>query len=237
MLRSGNDQWTPGVIAAARRLRLGQTSVVMLTEPDLTSLRQKHNVHLLDEILAIQPYVPRKPFSGCGLFETTFARKGKFRDAPTAFKTHELAQWSEEGPNPNPVPTTDESDTFQSSKSPGCRFERGRFDGKVSSAHARGRSSQRVHGVLHRVLAATTKDIVNHVERQVRRHYAALSLNARRSVKKIPIFVSTSERTYCRFSLYGSNPAMSFLPTSWSIKLCPLQPWSVCLRSNYFDII
>ncbi|CAM9623387.1 unnamed protein product, partial [Sphacelaria rigidula] len=78
---SGNDRWTSEVIATARRLRDDKTTAVMLTASDITSLREKHNAHLLDEIVAVQPYVTRKPFSGCGLFETTFIRKEGFQDA------------------------------------------------------------------------------------------------------------------------------------------------------------
>lgn len=143
------------VIAMARRLRGNKTYPIMLTASDLKDLREKHNVHLLDEIVAIQPYVTKKPFAGCGLFETEFERKGRHRSAQAALATYELARWPAE-----------DVQWFQEFEpcvdSPDDRDCRRRRDS----------SAKRVHGVIHRVLAMTTKGIVEHVEREVRTCFA-----------------------------------------------------------------
>lgn len=149
-----NHAWPPGVIATARRLRDGQTSPMMLTAPDFKSLREKHNADLLDEIVAVQPYVAKTGFMGCGLFETEFQRKGRRCDAQAALSTFELAQWPQEDAR--------RFECFQSAaevpESCSSSLERRKVD----------RSAKRVHGVLHRVLAMTTRSIVEHVQREVR---------------------------------------------------------------------
>lgn len=165
---SGNDQWTPGVIATARRLRGGQTSAVMLSATDIKSLREKHNVHLLDEIVAIQPYVTRKHFSGCGLFETRFTRKEPFRGAPVASATYELVQWNEMSTGSGSMQQPEDSHVLsRDSRDNRSGQGRGADEERLSCSAIGSGSRERVYGVLHRVLAATTKDIVNHVEREV----------------------------------------------------------------------
>jgi len=152
------------VIATARRLKGGRTYPVMLTARDMRSLREKHNAHLLDEIVAIQPLVAKNPFTGCGLFETEFRRKGRKRSAQAALATHELARWREED-----VKWFDESGP--------TLFVNGSFTGsggargdETFSQFCRGRDStatKRVHGIIHRLLATTTKKVVEHIERVV----------------------------------------------------------------------
>lgn len=147
------DSWPPEVIATARRLRDGQTSPMMLTASDFKSLREKHNADLLDEIVAVQPYVAKTAFMGCGLFETEFQRNGRQSDEQAALSTFELAQWPQEDAR--------RFEGFQSAAEPpesrSLSLERRKVD----------RSAKRVHGVLHRVLAMTTRGIVEHVEREV----------------------------------------------------------------------
>lgn len=153
------DSWTPGVIATARRLRDGQTYAVMLTASDLKSLREKHNAHLLDEIVAIQPYVTKKTFSGCGLFETEFERQAPCRGAQAVLATHELARWPEED--------VTWSDDF-AVPGGGVSESREASDQARVAERQRASSAKRVHGVLHRVLATATKTVVEHVEREVK---------------------------------------------------------------------
>lgn len=141
----------------------------MLTARDIKSLREKHNAHLLDEIVAIQPFVTKNPFTGCGLFETEFERKGrKRRTSPATLATYELARWPEE-----------EVKWFDDFGSP-CVDSFTRPNRKAGEMFTRGRrrngSAKRVHGVLHRLLATTTKQIVDHVEREVRSITPALAL-------------------------------------------------------------
>lgn len=150
------------VIATGRRLREGRTYPVMLTVPDLMSLREKHNAHLLDEIVAIQPFLAKNPFTGCGLFETEFERKGCKRTAQAALGTYELLRWPEEDVR-----------WFDDNFDPSCNadtFNRPAARGGATFAQQRRKhgSAKRVHGVLHRMLATTTKQIVEHVEREVR---------------------------------------------------------------------
>lgn len=168
MWGSGNDQWTPGVIATARRLRGGQTSAVMLSASDIKSLREKHNLHLLDEIVAIQPYITRTPFSGCGLFETKFTRKEQSRKAQVASVTYELVHWNEMSNSGDNLQQPDNSHILPRDI-PDMRYGQGRggHQETLPCGNIVSGSRQRVHGVLHRVLAATTKDIVKHVEREV----------------------------------------------------------------------
>ncbi|CAN0183195.1 unnamed protein product, partial [Laminaria digitata] len=149
------DSWPSGVIATARRLRGGQTSPMMLTASDFKSLREKHNADLLDEIIAVQPYVAKTAFMGCGLFETEFQRKGRHCDAQAALSTFELAQW------PPQEQDARRFEDFQSAAEvPESR--------SLSSGWRKvDRSAKRVHGVLHRVLAMTTRSIVEHVESEV----------------------------------------------------------------------
>lgn len=148
------------VIATARRLREGRTYPVMLTARDIKSLREKHNAHLLDEIVAIQPYILKNPFTGCGLFETEFERKGRKRPSPATLATYELLQWPEE-----------EVKWFDDFRAP-CVNSPARPDKRARGTLASKRqgrcSAKRVHGVVHRLLATTTKQIVDHVEREVR---------------------------------------------------------------------
>lgn len=145
------DAWTPGVIATARRLKGGQAYVVMLTAADLRAVREKHNAHLLDEIVVIQPYLTRKPFGGCGLFETEFERTGRRRAAQAVLATFELARWPRED-----VKWFEDFEPCANAPA-----------GRVRAQKSRDGSAERVHGVLHRVLAATTRSIVEHVENQV----------------------------------------------------------------------
>lgn len=164
--KKAKDHWESSsdeVIATARRLLGGRTYPVMLTARDLRSLREKHNAHLLDEIVAIQPLVAKNPFTGCGLFETEFRRKGRKRSAQAALVTHELARWPEKD-----VSWFDE---------PGPTFVDGSFEGSVDargdgtfSQNRLGRdntAAKRVHGIIHRLLATTTKKVVEHIEREV----------------------------------------------------------------------
>ncbi|CAM9726505.1 unnamed protein product, partial [Hapterophycus canaliculatus] len=158
------DSWERSadeVVATARKLGEGENKphVVMLTALDLKSLREKHNAHLLDQIIAIQPFVARNPFTGCGLFETEFERKGRSRTAQAALATYELLRWPE-----------DDVKWFDDIEQPPVNSV-GMPDtgGEVDSAGFGGRSgsAKRVHGVLHRMLAATTKQIVEYIEREV----------------------------------------------------------------------
>lgn len=155
-----------GVIAMGRRLREGRTCPVMLTAQDLASLREKHNAHLLDEIVAIQPLFVKNPFTGCGLFETEFERKGCKRSAQAALGTYELGRWPEED--------VKWFDLFDPPSGGGVDadscFHRPAARGGATFAQQRRRNNppaKRVHGVLHRMLATTTKQIVEHVEREV----------------------------------------------------------------------
>lgn len=156
-----------GVIATGRRLREGRIYPVMLTAPDLKSLREKHNAHLLDEIVAIQPFLAKTPFTGCGLFETEFERKGCKRSAQAALGTYELLQWPEEDVKwfdifDPPLGGSADGDSW---------FDRPAARGGVTFAEQRKRrssSAKRVHGILHRILATTTTQMVEHVEREVR---------------------------------------------------------------------
>lgn len=148
------DSWPPRVIATARRLRDGQTSPMLLTASDFKSLREKHNADLLDEIVAVQPNVAKTAFMGCGLFETEFQRKGRHCDAQAALSTFELAQWPQEDVR--------QCEGFQSA----AELPEGRS--MNSEKRTVDMSAKRVHGVLHRVLAMTTRTIVEHVEREVR---------------------------------------------------------------------
>ncbi|CAN0342759.1 unnamed protein product, partial [Pylaiella littoralis] len=155
-----------GVIATGRRLREGRIYPVMLTAPDLKSLREKHNAHLLDEIVAIQPFLAKTPFTGCGLFETEFERKGCKRSAQAALGTYELLQWPEEDVKwfdifDPPLGGSADGDSW---------FDRPAARGGVTFAEQRKRrssSAKRVHGILHRILATTTTQMVEHVEREV----------------------------------------------------------------------
>lgn len=138
----------------------------MLTASDLTSLREKHNAHLLDEIVAIQPFLVKNPFTGCGLFETEFERKGCKRSAQAALGTYELLRWPEED-----VKWFDIFDPPSGSVDVDSFFNRPAARGGATFVQQRTRhspSAKRVHGVLHRMLATTTKQIVEHVEREVR---------------------------------------------------------------------
>ncbi|CAM9864349.1 unnamed protein product [Ectocarpus sp. 12 AP-2014] len=145
------------IVATARRLREGRTYPVMLTARDLISLREKHNAHLLDEIVAIQPFVAKDPFTGCGVFETEFERKGQNNHTTQAVvATYELLRWPE-----NDVKwfgDVDELSAANSSQRDGHSF---------APQRARDGSAKRVYGVIHRMLAATTKRIIEHVERAV----------------------------------------------------------------------
>ncbi|CAM9830500.1 unnamed protein product [Scytosiphon promiscuus] len=146
------------IIATARKLREGKPCAMMLTMLDLKSLREKHNAHLLDQIIAIQPFVARNPFAGCGLFETEFERKGRSRTAPAALSTYELLQWPEDIKwfDDFEQPRVD-SGSVSDTRGENDSAERGRRNG----------SAKRMHGVLHRMLATTTKQIVEYVERKV----------------------------------------------------------------------
>lgn len=132
----------------------------MLTARDIRSMREKHNAHLLDEIVAIQPFAVKNPFTGCGLFETEFERKGRKRTSPATLATYELVRWPEE------------SLTWFDDFDPSCvdgSTRPNRRAGEISAQQRRRNdSAKRVHGVLHRLLATTTKQIVSHVEREVR---------------------------------------------------------------------
>lgn len=186
---TGRDQWTPRVVAIARRLRGGQTSAIVLTESDIKFLREKHNVHLLDEIVAIQPHITRISFSGCGLFETTFRRKGRFREAQVAYATYELARWPEDDRSP-PQDYQEIADYSEMIPS-----EYGRV-ARSAICHV----PQRVHGVLHRVLATTTKEIVTHVEREVRTSIWQRSHAAAFAALWLPIFLP-----FCSGFLQGAT--------------------------------
>lgn len=137
------------VAAIARRSRGGTTKPIMLTLSDIECLLEKHNANLLDEIIAIQPHMIRKPFVGCGLFETTFIRKGHWRDAQIVCVTYELAKWIEDHEGREGFDdSTDRSGSHPGKESGNC-------------------SPIRVHGVIHRVLATTTRAVVAHVEQEV----------------------------------------------------------------------
>lgn len=130
----------------------------MLTARDLISLREKHNAHLLDEIVAIQPFVAKEPFTGCGVFETEFERKGHNNHATqqAVVATYELLRWPES--DVKWFGDVDEFSAANSSQRDGNSFPPQR---------ARAGSAKRVYGVIHRMLAATTKRIIEHVERAV----------------------------------------------------------------------
>lgn len=145
-----NDLWTPGVIATARRLKEGHMCVVLLTANDLKSLREKHNAHLLDEIVMIQPFVAKNSYAGCGLFETEFVRKGH-RGAQVPLATYELVHW--------PEVDIKWSEDFQPYA--------GKPESRSIGRWRENSSPKRVHGILHQMLAKTTKNIVEHVEREV----------------------------------------------------------------------
>lgn len=140
------------MIATARRLRDGQTFPMMLTALDFKSLREKHNADLLDEIVAVQPYVTKTAFMGCGLFETEFERKGRRCHAQAALSTFELMQWPQAG-------DAGQFEGFPISAEPA--------ESRSSDRRTMDRAAKRVHGVLHRVLAMTTRSIVEHVEKEV----------------------------------------------------------------------
>lgn len=161
------------VIATARRLIEGRTYPVMLTARDIEALREKHNAHLLDEIVAIQPFVVKNPFTGCGLFETEFERKGRKRTSPAMLATYELLRWPEE--------EMKWFDDFASSYADSVTRPHWRIGEIHTQKRRRSGSSKRVHGVLHRLLATTTKQIVEHVEREVRFVSTQLSDSAARS--------------------------------------------------------
>lgn len=155
------------VIATARRLRDGRTYPVLLTARDIQSLREKHNAHLLDEIVAIQPFVLKNPFTECGLFETDFERKGVKRTSAATLATYELVRWPEE-----------EVKWFGGVGSSGADSltrPSGRAGEICAQQRRRKGSAKRVHGVVHRLLATTTKQIVEHVEREVRSGLTPLS--------------------------------------------------------------
>lgn len=149
-------------IAIARRLREGRTYAVLLTEVDLKSLREKHNAHLLDEIVVIQPYMEKTSFTGCGLFETEFQRNGRHRGAQATLATYELSRWPE-------------ADIKWSTEFANGADRAGSHD-SCSWGRKSDSSSERVHGIVHRMLAATTKSIVKHIEREVRFCAALASL-------------------------------------------------------------
>lgn len=155
------------IIATARKLREGKPYVIMLTALDLKSLREKHNAHLLDQIVAIQPFVARNPFTGCGLFETEFVRKGRSRTAQAALATYELLRWPEEDVKWfDDFERPRDCDTILDARSEVGSTGLGRRNG----------SATRVHGVLHRMLATTTRQIVEYIEREVGTPVSALAL-------------------------------------------------------------
>lgn len=131
----------------------------MLTARDIKSLREKHNAHLLDEIVAVQPFVIKNSFTGCGLFETEFERKGRKRTSPATLATYELLRWPEEEVKWSQACGSSCVDSFTRPS---------RRAGEISARQRRRNgSAKRVHGILHRLLATTTKQIVGHVEREV----------------------------------------------------------------------
>lgn len=160
-VKRAKDNWerSAEIIATARKLREGKLRVIMLTALDLQSLREKHNAHLLDQIIAIQPFISRNPFTGCGLFETEFERKGRSRTAQTSLATYELLRWPEED--------IKWFDDFEHPRDKDIAVLNERAEAESAEEGRRNVSAKRVHGVLHRMLATTTKQIVDFIEREV----------------------------------------------------------------------
>lgn len=148
----------------ARRLKSGRTYPVLLTAADLKSLREKHTAHLLNEIVMIQSYITKQPFAGCGVFETDFQRTGQHSTDIAALATFELAQWPEEN-----VTWFEDIETLASDNSKRHTQESRGFLYRNGDG-----SSKRVHGVVHRTLAATTKAIVEYVQNKARKKAMSL---------------------------------------------------------------
>ncbi|CAM9196346.1 unnamed protein product, partial [Discosporangium mesarthrocarpum] len=145
-----------GKIAVGRRLRDGRIDIFLLSARDIRDLTEKHNAHKREEIVALHPYITRKPFFGCGVFLNTFERRGRSRGALTASATFELAffppdrDWRPEGAMWGGVRAAGE-----------CKVKQSVFERKMRDCKA-----ARVDGVIHRVLQGATKDVVGHVERE-----------------------------------------------------------------------
>lgn len=151
---------TSGVVAIARRLREGVTEAVSLTMSDIVSLREKHNAHLLGEIVAIQPCIARASLTGCGLFETSFVRQDHSPGGLVACITHELVRWPGQD---------DQRPGGGSRKEPrSCVETSSRHSNSAFVKTMVSRLPVRVFGMIHKTLATTTKAIVEHVEREVR---------------------------------------------------------------------
>lgn len=156
--RDAKGATLPGTLAVVWRLVGAHPKATILTVSDMNLLREKHNAHLLEEIIAVQPYTATQSFGGCGVFETSFIRKGRHRGAQAASITFEFIRWPEED--------RDARDPFQRRPS----TERIYVGKPVARRSVDDRSSVRIFGIIHRALANTTKSIVDHVEREVRRY-------------------------------------------------------------------
>ncbi|CAM9799595.1 unnamed protein product, partial [Choristocarpus tenellus] len=144
------------MIAVARRLRGGRADVVLLTAKDLRSLTEKHNADLREELLTLQPCITKKNFFGCGVFLNTFERKGRLRGSQVTSVTYELmaSPGVDECRNHRLVGVQCMERTAHSHQN--------NFEKRMRDCRA-----VRIDGVIHRVLQASTKEVVTHVQREV----------------------------------------------------------------------